>query len=40
MKQSISHVQMKKKSLRRACIYNIENTDLEIGVSVVYLQLL
>ena len=26
----------KQKALRRDCIYNIEKTDLEIGVSCVY----
>ena len=30
----------KQKALRRDCIYNNENTDLEIGVSGVYLHLL
>ena len=30
----------KQKALRRDCIYNIENMDLEIGVSGVYLHLL
>ena len=29
-----------QKTLRRDCIYNIENTDIEIGVSGVYVQLL
>ena len=29
----------KRQVLRRDCIYNLENTDLEIGVSCVYLQL-
>ena len=29
-----------QKTLRRDCIYNIENTDTEIGVSGVYVQLL
>ena len=30
----------KRKALRRDCIYNIENKDLQIGVSGVYLYLL
>ena len=30
----------KQKALRRDCIYNIENTDLEIGVSGIYIHLL
>ena len=30
----------KQKAFRRECIYNIENTDLEIEVSGVYLHLL
>ena len=30
----------KQKSLRRDCIYNNEITDLEIGVSGIYLHLL
>ena len=29
-----------QKALRRDCIYNNENTDLELGVSGVYLHLL
>ena len=29
----------KQKALRRDCIYNIENTDLEIGVLGIYLHL-
>ena len=31
-----SHVIEKQKTLRRECIDNIENTDLEKGVSGVY----
>ena len=30
----------KQKALRRDCIYNVENTNLERGVSGVYLHLL
>ena len=30
----------KQNPLRRDCIYNVEKTDLEIGVSGVYLHLL
>ena len=30
----------KQKILRHDCIYNIENTDLELGVPGVYLHLL
>ena len=29
----------KQKALRRDCIYNIENTDAEKGVSGIYLHL-
>ena len=36
MRQTIN----KQKTLRRDCIYNIENTVLEIGVSGVYYYLL
>ena len=34
------HIIDKQKTLRRECIDNIENTDLEKGVSGVYLHLL
>ena len=30
----------KQKALRHDCIYNIENVDLEIVISCVYLHLL
>ena len=30
----------KQKAFRRDCIYNIENTDLEIGVLGIFLHLL
>ena len=34
------HIIEKQKTLRRECIDNIENTDLEKGVSGVHLHLL
>ena len=36
----ISNTIDKQNTLRHDCIYNIENSDLEIGVSGVYLHLL
>ena len=38
--QYISRTIDKQKTLRRDYIYNIENTDIEIGISGVYLHLL